>query len=100
VHDFRVGNVSRMGESRRRGAGTGRQHAISLFHINADQMPHGAHLPGRPWFTGTYRIGFWAWELENFPAEWHGAFAHVDEVWVPSSFCQRAIAASRRCRCW
>ena len=30
----------------------------------------------------------------TFPTEWHGAFAHVDEVWVPSTFCQRAIAAA------
>ncbi len=93
VCDFRVGNVSRMGESVDAALATGRQHAISLFHINADQLPLARTFLGEGPFTGTYRIGFWAWELENFPAEWHGAFAHVDEVWVPSSFCQRAIAA-------
>lgn len=93
VLDFRVGNVSRMGESVDVALATGRQHAISLFHINADQLPVARTFLGEGPFTGTYRIGFWAWELENFPAEWHGAFAHVDEVWVPSTFCQRAIAA-------
>lgn len=93
VSDFRVGNVSRMGESVDEALATGLQHAISLFHINADQLPVARTFLGEGPFTGTYRIGFWAWELENFPAEWHGAFAHVDEVWVPSTFCQRAIGA-------
>ena len=93
AQDFRVGNVSRMSETVDASLATGRQHAISLFHINADQLPVARTFLGEAPFTGTYRIGFWAWELENFPAEWHGAFAHVDEVWVPSSFCQRAIAA-------
>lgn len=93
VSDFRVGNVSRMGESVDARLATGRQHAISLFHINADQLPLARTFLGEGPFSETYRIGFWAWELENFPPEWHGAFAHVDEVWVPSTFCQRAIAA-------
>jgi glycosyltransferase involved in cell wall biosynthesis len=93
VSDFRVGNVSRMGESVDAALATGRQHAISLFHINADQLPLARTFLGEGPFTGTYRIGFWAWELENFPPEWHAAFAHLDEVWVPSTFCQRAIGA-------
>ena len=93
VSDFRVGNVSRMGESVDAALATGQQHAISLFHINADQLPLARTFLGEGPFTGTYRIGFWAWELENFPGEWHGAFSHVDEVWVPSTFCQRAIGA-------
>jgi glycosyltransferase involved in cell wall biosynthesis len=91
--DFRTGNVSRMAEAVDESLATGTQHAVSLFHINADQLPIARTFLGEAPFTGTYRIGFWAWELENFPTQWHGAFAHVDEVWVPSSFCQRAIAA-------
>lgn len=91
--DFRTGNVSRMAEAVDERLATGTQHAVSLFHINADQLPIARTFLGEAPFTDTYRIGFWAWELENFPAQWHGAFAHVDEVWVPSSFCQRAIGA-------
>ncbi len=92
VHDFRDGNVSRMGESVDPALQTGIRHAISLFHINADQMPHARASLGDRWFGVPYRIGFWAWELEHLPTEWQGAFDHVDEVWVPSSFCQRAVA--------
>jgi glycosyltransferase involved in cell wall biosynthesis len=91
--DFRVGNVSRMGEQIDERVATGQRHAISLFHVNADQLPVArAHLDDA-WFTVPHRIGYWAWELENFPPQWHDAFAHVDEVWVPSSFCQNAVAA-------
>lgn len=91
--DFRTGNVSRMAEAVDESLSNGTQHAVSLFHINADQLPIARTFLGEAPFTDTYRIGFWVWELENFPTQWHGAFAHVDEVWVPSSFCQRAIGA-------
>ena len=93
LRDYRVGNVSRMSEHVDEGLATNKQHAVSLFHINADQLPLARSFLGESAFQAPYRIGFWAWELEDFPAEWHGAFAHVDEVWVPSTFCQRAIAA-------
>ena len=93
LRDYRVGNVSRMGETVDERLATPLQHAVSLFHINADQMPLARGFLGEAPFQAPYRIGFWAWELENFPPEWQGAFAHVDEVWVPSSFCQRAIGA-------
>ena len=93
VHDFRDGNVSRMGEQVDDALPVSVRHAVSLFHINADQMPHARAALGDTWFGTPHRIGFWAWELEQFPAEWHGAFDLVDEIWVPSAFCQRAVAA-------
>ncbi|WIY04313.1 glycosyltransferase [Amycolatopsis mongoliensis] len=43
--------------------------------------------------AGRYRIGLWAWELEDFPAAMHDGFALVDEIWTPSEFATRAIAA-------
>jgi glycosyltransferase involved in cell wall biosynthesis len=92
VHDFRDGNVSRMGEAVDARLETSERHAISLFHINADQLPHARASLGDRWFGVPHRIGYWAWELEHFPAEWQGAFDLVDEVWVPSTFCQRAVA--------
>ncbi len=39
-----------------------------------------------------YRIGLWAWEIEEFPASMHHGFAHVDEIWTVSEFSRRAIA--------
>jgi glycosyltransferase involved in cell wall biosynthesis len=40
-----------------------------------------------------YRIGLWAWELEDFPKSMHGGFDFVDEVWTISEFCRKTIAA-------
>lgn len=92
VHDFRDGNVSRMGEAVDARLETSERHAISLFHINADQLPHARASLGDHWFGVPHRIGYWAWELEHFPEAWQDAFDLVDEVWVPSTFCQRAVA--------
>lgn len=91
--DFRVGNVSRMGERVDERLARDRRHAVSLFHINADQLPVARANLDAAWFAVPHRIGYWAWELENFPPQWHESFKYVDEVWVPSSFCQNAVAA-------
>jgi glycosyltransferase involved in cell wall biosynthesis len=60
---------------------------IQLYHVNADMMdfvyrriPYG---PNR----STYRIGYWFWELSQFPAELYWTYNFVDEVWSPSRFC-------------
>ncbi|MCE7005002.1 glycosyltransferase [Kibdelosporangium philippinense] len=39
-----------------------------------------------------YRIGLWAWELEDFPASQHGGYDFVDEIWTVSEFCAKAFA--------
>jgi FkbM family methyltransferase len=43
-------------------------------------------------FDSRYRIGVWAWELEDFPSWQHDAFELLDEIWTISEFCRRAIA--------
>ncbi len=67
--------------------------ATNILHINADLLPQALQqLPPR--LTKKRRnIGFWTWELPQFPAEWRGSFSLVDEVWVPSTFVQAAIGA-------
>ena len=91
--DYRVGNVSRMGEAIDEARQEGLRYDVNLFHINADQLGIAREILGESFFSGRYRIGFWAWELGRFPDEWQSAFSHLDEVWVPSTFCQRAVAA-------
>ena len=93
IIDFRAGNLSRMGESIDETRQQGLRYGINLFHINADQIDLAAEALGADYFAGRYRIGYWAWELERFPEEWVSAFRRLDEIWVPSTFCQRAIAA-------
>ncbi|MFO1322778.1 MAG: glycosyltransferase family 4 protein [Burkholderiales bacterium] len=90
--NFRVGNMSRMRESIPEVTATEHLHSINLFHINADQMFVAHDSLGASLFEGRYNIGYWAWELKEFPDAWVPAFDLLDEVWVPSSFCQQAIA--------
>ena len=90
--NFRVGNMSRMRETIPGVTATAHLHSVNLFHINADQMFVARDSLGASLFEGRYNIGFWAWELRDFPDAWVPAFDLLDEIWVPSSFCQQAIA--------
>src|SRR5690606_28083004 len=54
---------------------------VSVIAVNADQTrlavsTHPDVMHDR------YRIGLWAWELEDFPEWQHEAFGMVDEVWT------------------
>ncbi|MEO8673511.1 MAG: glycosyltransferase family 4 protein [Tahibacter sp.] len=71
-------------------------HSTNVFFINADQMPVVHQHLGPEAFAGRYNIGYWFWELENFPAEWDPAFDLVDEVWVSTDFIRAAVQARTR----
>jgi len=63
----------------------------NLVTVNADQFvnfakDHTAYLRGH------YNIGYWAWELAEFPEEWATLFACVDEIRTPSQFVQASVA--------
>lgn len=40
---------------------------------------------------GCYRIGYWAWELPNIPAQWAQAASLFHEIWTPSRFVMEAV---------
>lgn len=62
------------------------KYSINIFHINASEMSVAFMDLGREAFDRHYNIGFWLWELEEFPDEWMPAFNLIDELWVPSDF--------------
>jgi glycosyltransferase involved in cell wall biosynthesis len=66
-------------------------YAINLFHANADQSTAMLSQLGDGFTKGKYNIGFWHWELEEFPERWLASFDYFNEVWTPSAFCQDAI---------
>lgn len=66
---------------------------VNLFHLNAEQMMEIYAYYGNALFQGRYNIGYWHWELPDFPDEWLESFSLVNEVWVPSTFVADSIAA-------
>ncbi|WP_166654126.1 glycosyltransferase [Tahibacter aquaticus] len=94
VRNFDTGVASRQSDrSMQRFLSDECRYAVNLFCINADQMPIAREQLGDAVFAGRYNIACWFWELEKFPAEWHGAIDLVDEIWVSSPFVRDAIAA-------
>lgn len=63
----------------------------NLIYINADEFANFFRHAGDDLRVGRKTVGFWHWELENFPEEFAAAFEYCDEVWTPSRFCAEAI---------
>lgn len=68
------------------------QYNINVFHINAEQMTEVYAHYHNTIFDGRYNIGYWHWELPDFPDEWRDNFSLMDEIWVPSTFVADSIA--------
>jgi glycosyltransferase involved in cell wall biosynthesis len=67
-------------------------YGINLIHLNADCVPEFVEHRGEAYLRGRYNVGYWAWELSDFPQEWESSFRHLDEVWVPSNFVLDAVS--------
>lgn len=65
---------------------------VNLVVVNADAFPGFAAEAGPEFFAGRYTIGYWWWELEEFPERWQSSFEHVDEIWTGSAFVAEALA--------
>lgn len=65
---------------------------INIIHINGDMINFFINSVGIEYFQNKYNIGFWAWEVPNFPKEWLPAFNLFNEIWTYSSYCVEAIA--------
>ncbi|WP_338115844.1 glycosyltransferase [Paenibacillus monticola] len=65
---------------------------LNIFHINAEQMIEIYAHYGNSIFKDRYNIGYWHWELPDFPDEWKESFNLVDEIWAPSTFVVDSIA--------
>ncbi|NJD04972.1 MAG: glycosyltransferase, partial [Methylococcaceae bacterium] len=45
-------------------------------------------------FDGKYVVGYWPWELPEWPKDWHVAYDLVDEIWASSRYTQSAYENS------
>lgn len=66
--------------------------AFKVFHFNGDFFEDFSEGFGQDAFNSFYSIGFWHWELKEFPDDFFHWFHRVNEVWVPSLFVRDAIA--------
>jgi glycosyltransferase involved in cell wall biosynthesis len=66
-------------------------YAINLFCMTA--LEHGRFYAerGPEQLENRYNIGYWPWELSQWPAEWAELINLVDEVWVSSVHTMEAI---------
>ncbi len=67
-------------------------YSTNLFYVNADQTLVVKESLGEPFYRNCTNIGYWVWELDEFPDKWQDAFAPYQEIWTPSMFCREAVA--------
>ena len=62
-----------------------------LIFVNPDHWEDTLLSIGNPLGRKRYVIGYWFWELENFPKDWLQALDHVDEIMVSSAFVEQSV---------
>ncbi len=67
------------------------QYSVNLIHINPHELGLALLQMDRSYWDYRYNIGFWLWELEEFPEEWVPCIQCMDEIWTPSEFISCAI---------
>lgn len=67
-------------------------HPVNIVHVDPPGMRDLDHHHGRDLRHGKYTIGYWAWELSEFPDAWIQYASFCDEIWAPSRFAAEAIA--------
>jgi glycosyltransferase involved in cell wall biosynthesis len=73
---------------------------ISLVHLNLDLLTVGRLFDIAPLdelvSLDRYSVAIVSWELLHVPYEWQATLEKFDEIWVASTFTQRALAAVTR----
>lgn len=67
------------------------QFGINIFHINPHEFSTAFWQLGQGFWDGHYNIGYWLWELCEFPDEWVPCINVLDEIWTPAEFISEAI---------
>ncbi len=66
-------------------------HDINVVHIDPPAARDLDHHHGPAFRADKYNIGYFAWELPEFPDAWMPSFDYFDEIWCPSDFTSAAI---------
>lgn len=66
-------------------------YAVNLIGVNPDLMYRMPLWLSYGEWARRYNIGYWFWELANFPESWRYACRMVDEVWVNTEFVADSV---------
>jgi glycosyltransferase involved in cell wall biosynthesis len=66
-------------------------YGVNVFHIDPPVARDIDHHHGPSFRADRYNIGYFAWELPDFPEVWTSSFDYFDEVWCPSDFVREAV---------
>lgn len=71
---------------------------INIIQINCDVLPElerriDRKFLSRKYLSNKYNIGYWAWELADFPANWETMIYDFNEIWTPSNYCVEAFSS-------
>jgi glycosyltransferase involved in cell wall biosynthesis len=64
---------------------------INIIHTNPGKLIEVFNKVEDKQWAGGYNIGFWAWEIPEFPKNWSCALPLFDEIWGPSEFSAKAL---------
>jgi hypothetical protein len=67
-------------------------HDVNVIHVDPPASRDIEHHHGPGFRAGKYNIGYFAWELPEFPDAWTASFDYYEEIWCPSDFTTSAIA--------
>jgi len=67
-------------------------YGANVFHIDPPVARDIDHHHGIEFRKNKYNIGYFAWELPEFPDAWMPSLDYFDEIWCPSNFVRDSIA--------
>lgn len=67
-------------------------YGANVFHIDPPVARDIDHHHGSEFRKNKYNIGYFAWELPEFPDAWMPSLDYFDEVWCPSNFVRDSMA--------
>jgi glycosyltransferase involved in cell wall biosynthesis len=67
-------------------------YGVNVIHVDPPAARDIDHHHGAAFRKDKYNIGYFAWELPEFPDAWMHSFDYFDEIWCPSDFVRESIA--------
>lgn len=67
-------------------------HPVNVVHLDPPASRDIDHHHGSGFRAGKYNVGYFAWELPEFPDAWAPSFDYYEEIWCPSDFTAAAVA--------